>query len=145
MGAHKPNGSSNPDYYESFAEFVMELVDSRLFRRPEREAYSERELAFLNQILFTNVQRITANVDGSIFDYFSAVNFLKVIDRCELLQVEILVADVFSPNGALVENFSCDGRGVAWAHAAVLKWQHTPDVLFCGSYGISEDLLNLFS
>lgn len=147
MDDNKTNGSpyGAQASARTFTEFVMELLDCRKPQKREPNAYSARELASLHEVIFVNLRYISADVDGNAFDYFNAADFLKVIARCELLRVEVNGAAVFSRDGKLLEVVDCDEHGLNWARAAVAKWQSRPDVLFCASYGISADLLQVFS
>lgn len=150
MGRDKVNGSTHESggdrRDQTLAEFVMELLDSLTAHKAEPKAYSARELVFLHRILFANLQYVSADVDGNTFHYFSAADFLRVIDRCEVLGVELIGVCVYSKNAELPQVVNCDDHGLDSARAVVMMWQNTntPNVLFCGSYGISQALLNLF-
>jgi hypothetical protein len=77
----------SPDEFEQmFAEWDT----------PESKLKLEQEDRFLREVIYAGLTDLNTGFDSPLIGHFSPADFLTVIDRCESLDVRVIVIEVFT-------------------------------------------------
>jgi hypothetical protein len=132
------------DTPESPDDFERILAD---WDSPESNLKFEQENRFEREVLYAGLADLNTGFDSDLIGHFSPEEFLTVIDRCEVLGVEVIGIEVFTTDveppwkvGFLgVETSPVPGYD--WARQLVRKYMEKSDITITATFDVPDELL----
>ncbi len=94
----------------------------------------DAEELFLSTHVFRGLTLLHPAWDSSAISYFTAEDFLVVIERCNALNVHIIGMEIFTPRGQLLEINIPEDDSNASHIVFVMKYQHRRKVNISATY-----------
>ncbi len=126
---------------------TVSLVDTltKLVERPDDPAAEARRHAvgsFLRDYVFQGLNDLKPPYDSPSIAHFRAVDFPRVIARCNLHGGHFDGVEIFNLRGRLVEVEIGELISSDWCVSLVQKYLHRVNLSFCATYSVPDRVLN---
>jgi hypothetical protein len=140
---HSAEGASKIDRPTETVNLVDTLT--KLVEHPDDPTAEARRHAvesFLRDYVFRGLNDLKPPYDSPLIAHFRAVDFRRVIARCNLLGVHINGVEIFNPRGQLLEVEIGEEGSNDWCVSLVQRYGRGKRS-FCATYSVPDHVLSM--
>jgi hypothetical protein len=125
---------------ETAERFDLEYMLTRL-KDSEVVARLCAEESFLRKFAFRGLNELKPVWDSSEIAHFNADDFIRVVDRCNILGVRIIGIEIFTTEGQALDIEVPEADSNSWCVSFVQKYQNHIDLFICATYELTPGII----
>lgn len=110
---------------------------------PEVVARLCAQESFLQKFVFRGLNELKPVWDSPEIAHFNAPDFIRVIDRCNVLGVRIIGIEIFTTEGQELDIEIPEADSNSWCLSFIQKYQERIDLSICATYDVPGRILNM--
>jgi len=122
--------------------FDLEYMPTHL-DDPEVVARLCAQESCLRKFVFRGLNELKPVWDSPEIAHFNAHDFIRAIDRCNVLGVRIIGIEIFTTGGELLDIEIPEADSNSWCVSFVQKYQERIDLSICATYEVPGRVLNM--
>jgi hypothetical protein len=112
-------------------------------KNPQVVAQPCAEESFLRKFVFRGLNNLKPVWDSPVIAHFNAGDFIRVVDRCNVLGVRIIGIEIFTTEGQGLDIEIPEADSNSWCVSFVQKYQERIDLSICATYEVPGRILNM--
>ena len=112
---------------------------------PPSAATSRAHEAFLNQVVFSDLEEILPSFDSPAIKHFTAADFHTVVDHCTAVGVLIIAIEVFTHDARLVDVCFDEAEQASneWCLTVLARYRQRRKLQFCATYRVPASAMRV--